>query len=66
MIWKICTLIEDFDPEISCVLTEGPLGIVPMLHMNNFGRHFSSMWCTQADMYCRKLSGEWCRPPAPF
>lgn len=48
---KFKNIINDFDPDNICFMTEGTLGLMGILHCIMTGREFSTMRCTRLEEY---------------
>lgn len=47
----ISGMIEKYNPENICIMTEGPIGLMAAFHCNIVGRKYSTMRCTRFEWY---------------
>jgi glycosyltransferase involved in cell wall biosynthesis len=47
----ISDIIEKYDPENICIMTEGSIGLMASIHCNITGRKYSTMRCTRVECY---------------
>ena len=47
----ISDVIERYNPENICIMTEGPIGLMAAIHCNIVGRKYSTMRCTRIECY---------------
>ena len=49
--YKLSKMIEDYDPDCICILTEGTIGLCASIHCKLMGRKYSTMRCTRIEEY---------------